>query len=129
VAEPVAAGRGWRRSFLLRRVLPLLIVGGIAVVYFRDAPRDLTLVYHLGARRASLVALRVDVRQLPEGVLARHSEFVFSVQSPAPDKVRHTIRLSPGEYQADLSLDYGTRTDRSERRFTLERQDEIDIAP
>ena len=119
----------WRRTFLVRRVLPLVVVGGIAVLYFRDAPRDLTLVYDLGPRCEGLVGLRVDVRQFPDRALARHSEFVYSVQKPAPPKVFQPMRLSPGEYLVELQLVFGARTDSSQRRFTLERQDEIDIEP
>jgi hypothetical protein len=128
VAELPAVPRP-RRSFLVRRVLPLVVIVGVAVLYFRDAPRDLTLVWDLGARCEGLVGLRVDVRALPDGALARHSEFVYSVKNPAPPKVRQPIRLSPGEYQAELWLDWGARTEGAQRRFTLERQDEIDIVP
>jgi len=124
VAEPLS-----RRSFLVRRLLPLLLVVGIAVWYFRDAPRDLDLVYSLGARQAGLTSLRVDVVRVSDHALARHAEYVYTADRPAPPKVRQSVRLIPGEYEAQLTLGYSAKVDRFERRFTLVREDEIDIAP
>jgi hypothetical protein len=118
-----------RRFRLLRRVVPLLLVGAFAAWYFHDTPRDVALIWDLGARSQGLQVLRVDVLRLPDRALVRHAELFWTSARPAPDKVRQPIRLAPGDYQAELSLDWGARTERLERRFALERQEEIVVTP
>jgi len=107
------------------RLLPLLAIAGVAVWFFRGAPRDLTLVWDLGPRREGLKALRVDVLRLPDRSIARHAEHFWTPERPAPPRVRERVRLAPGEYLADVFLDYGTRTERAERSFELDRQEEL----
>lgn len=123
---PSVPARRFRR---LRRILPLLLVLGAAVWYFRTAPRDVTLVFDLTGKRDDLRALKVEVLALPERTVARHLEFYYSPSRPAPPSQRHPLRLVPGEYLADAVLDYGARQVRSEQRFTLEREDEVFLAP
>lgn len=118
-----------RRSRLLRRVLPLLAVVGLAVWYFSTAPREVTVAFDLSGKRDGLRALKVDVLALPERTVARHLEFFYSETRPAPVSQRHVLRLVPGEYLAETLLDYGDRQVRGEQRFELERQDELFLAP
>lgn len=113
----------------LRRFLPLLVLLGVGLWYFTDAPREVTLAIDLSGRRDGLVALRLEVVRPDDRALARHVEHLYSASHPAPVQQRVPIRLSPGEYEADLVLDYGGRTERVERRFTLEKQEEIPLAP
>lgn len=119
------AGRSW----VLRRLLPLLVILGVAVWYFRGAPREVTLVYDLAGKRDGLSALKVEIVHWPARPLARHVEFYYSASAPPPPQQRQPTRLAPGDYAAEMVLDYGGRRVRSEQRFSLDRQGEIVITP
>jgi len=127
VAEPGVAPR--RRLFFLRRILPLLIVLAGALWFFRDAPRDVTLAMDLAGRRDGLVALRFELWRLPDRTLARHVELFYSPSSPPPTHLRSVVHIPPGDYRADLAFDFGARVEHLERAFSLDRQEEIVLAP
>ncbi|MGC4114271.1 MAG: hypothetical protein QM765_06570 [Myxococcales bacterium] len=118
-----------RRFAFFRRTLPLLLLLAGALWYFRDAPRDVTLAMDLAGRRDGLKALRLDLYQLPERARARHVELYYSESAPPAPQLRAPVRLTPGEYEAVVTFDYGARAETLERRFTLERQDEVVLPP
>lgn len=118
-----------RRLAFFKRTLPLLLLLAGALWYFRDAPRDVTLAMDLAGRRDGLKALRVDLDQLPERHRASHLELFFSPADPPAPQLRTVVRIPPGEYEAAVVFDYGTRTERLERRFKLESQDEVVLPP
>jgi hypothetical protein len=118
-----------RRLFFLRRILPLLLILAGGLWYFRDAPRDVVLSMDLAGRRDGLRAVRMDARLLPGHDQVRHVELFYSPSSPPPPLLRVPLRVPPGDYELELFFDYGVRTDRVERQFVLDRQDEVALAP
>ncbi len=118
-----------RRLALLRRTLPLLLLLAAGLWYFKDAPREVTLAMDLAGKRDGLQALRIDLYQLPERIPARHVELYFSAERPPAPQLRTVVRVPPGDYEAALTFDYGAGSQTLERRFTLERQDEIVLPP
>lgn len=124
-----AASPSPRRLGFLRRVLPLLLLVGVAAWWFQDAPRDFTLAMDLAGRRDGLQQVRLELQYLPGREIARHVELFFTAASPAPTQLRSAMRAPPGEYAAVLVFDYGGRTERVERKFVLERQDEVVLPP
>ena len=112
---------------LVRRLLPLLALLAVGLWYFRDAPRDLTLAIDLPAPHEGLAAVRVGLWVAPSQALARRIERFYTPSSPAPAQLRLPIRLAQGSYRAEVTLDYGGRTERFERAFVLERQEQVDL--
>ncbi len=116
-----------RRTKILKRVLPLLLVAGAATWFFQDAPMERVLVYDLSGR-PGVTALRVDLRRA-DGVLERHVEYRWSERAPAPSQQRQAVRLARGSYRAELVLEFGPRSEAVERTFTLDREDELTLRP
>lgn len=129
MAEQGAPSGARPRLWLLRRILPLLLVLLAAIWFFRGSPREVTLTVNLSGKREGLQAVRLELRRLPDRALARHVELFYSAASPAPAQLRLPTRLSPGDYEADLTLAYAARSERAVRRFKLERQEEIPLEP
>ena len=75
----------------LVRLLGLLGAVGVGLFLSRAAPRDVTLVYDLGAAPGA-TGLEVDLRRGAE--LVRHAELRVSAGTP----LRHAVRLPDGEY-------------------------------
>lgn len=120
-------GEPSRRTKLLKRVLPLLLVAGAATWFFQDAPQDRILVYDLSGR-PGVTALRVDLRRA-DGALERHVEYRWSERSPAPSQQRQAVRLGAGSYRAEMVVETGPRTETVERTFTLDREEELTLRP
>ncbi len=82
------------------------VVGAVLVgwLLWQHAPRDVTLVYAVGAPDAT--ALEVDLRRGAE--LVRHAEFTLH----GGGEVRHAVRLPDGEYGLvyRIRTPEGTRT-------------------
>jgi len=126
--EGASEGRGgWRKSFVVRRLLPLVAVVVAAAWFLRDVPKETTLVYRLGRRSQELVELRVDLLRLPEKTLARHVEYRFSPTSPAPIAQSHPTRLSEGAYALEATLVYPERTQQVARSFRFSGEERITI--
>ena len=77
----------------LSRVVLLLGAVGVGALLFREAPREVTLVYGLPPGEAP-ARLEVDIRRGAD--LVRHAE--LRVPGGARD-VRHSVRLPDGEYR------------------------------
>ena len=129
VTPPAVAAAPRRQFAFLRRTLPLLLLLAAALWYFRDAPRDFTVAMDLAGRRDGLKELRLELVHLPGREVARHVELFYSPSTPAPTQLRSAMRAPPGDYEATLVFDYGGRTERVERRFTFESQDEVVLPP
>jgi hypothetical protein len=116
------------RRRLLRRALPLLALGGAALLYFAFSPAETTLSYDLGARREGLCSLQVDLFKLPGRELARHTQYLYSEAAPAPAIQVQSLRLSRGEYEADFTLGECTGQHREAKvRFRFEGQEWISL--
>ena len=127
MADPVEKRPRFR---LLRRLLPLAALLAVGIWYFRGAPREVTLVFDLGAKRDGLTSMSVEIVRLPERTLARHVEMLYSPSNPAPARQASPSRLPPGEYEANIALAFGGgRVEQQQRRFALDQQDQVDLTP
>lgn len=122
--EPGRA-RGWRRSHLVRRFLPILVLVGIGAWLLRSQPRESTFVYDLGMRAEGLSALRVDIYTVPERSLARHVEFHYSASHPAPSEQVQSLKLARGSYEVEATLDYGGRQEKVTRTLEFDGEERL----
>jgi len=83
----------------LARLLLVLGMAAIGLFVFRQAPRQVTLVYGV-PEPASARELDVEIRRA--GATVRHAEFRFPGGAPA--QVRHEVRLPDGDYTLGLRL-------------------------
>jgi hypothetical protein len=109
----VTGGPGGSRRSLARFVL-LAGALGIGFFAFREVPRDVTLVYGLGAR-SGVTALEVDITRGDQVV--RHAEFSF--REP-PREVRHPVKLRDGRYTVRVRIAAGAEATTVERPLEIE---------
>jgi hypothetical protein len=75
---------------LLARFLAVVGVVAVAWLLFGEGPKDVVLVYDLGA--GDVTALEVELRR--GGELVRRAEFKVDRAKP----IRHELRLAEGDY-------------------------------
>jgi len=97
----------------ISRLVLLAGVVSIGLFFFRSVPRDVTLVYVLGAEGVREVG--VDIERGGETV--RHAELRFAQGAPA--QVRHAVRLPDGEYVLHLRLQGSAGTRRVDRPLAV----------
>jgi hypothetical protein len=96
---------------LATRLLVLLGIAGIAMCFFRSAPRDVVLVYDLGDIHD---ATQLEVRILKGSETVRLAEF----PSP-PAQVRHQVRLTDGTYHVRVGIDRPGAVQHADREITV----------
>jgi hypothetical protein len=96
------------------RLVLLLGAVGVGALLFRAAPRDVVLVYGLGAREVASVEVEID----RAGATVRRAELR---PGPGPaGSLRHPVKLPDGDYRVRLRIEpRGAPVERVERRITV----------
>ena len=81
------------------RILLVLGLAAVGLFFFREVPRDVTLVYGV-PDSGRVESLEVEIRKGDSTL--RRAEFRFPGGAPA--QVRHEVRLPDGEYTLALRL-------------------------
>ena len=116
-----------RRSFLLKRLLPLLLLGAVAAWFFRSSPRDIELVFDLSARSEGLRRLEVVIYRLPELDRVRSAEFLYEGRA-VPAEQSQSVKLTRGQrYSVEARLFYPDRTETVTRVISPERETRITL--
>jgi hypothetical protein len=82
----------------LARLVFLAGAVAIGIVFFRAAPRDVTLVYGLDGGGARQIEVAIE----KQGETVRRAEFRFGAGGPA--NVSHRVRLTDGEYRVRVTV-------------------------
>jgi hypothetical protein len=77
----------------LARAVAIVGAIGLGLFFFREAPKDVSLVYDVSGAGAA-TWLEVEIRRGTD--VLRRAEFRVAPGSP---EVRHEVRLPPGEYR------------------------------
>ncbi|HCF60073.1 MAG TPA: hypothetical protein DFS52_19025 [Myxococcales bacterium] len=116
-----------KRAFLLKRLLPLLLLGALAAWFFGSAPQSVELVYDLSDRSQGLRTLQVDIFELPERQIVRHAEYRYA-EGAAPAEQSQSVKLKRGErYLIEARLGYADRTETVTRELTFQRESRITV--
>ncbi|MGI5863455.1 MAG: hypothetical protein ACOX6T_15570 [Myxococcales bacterium] len=116
-----------KRAFLLKWLLPLLLLAAIAAWFFRSAPQSVELVYDLSARSQGMRRLQVDVFELPERQLVRHVEYRYP-EGAAPKEQAQSVKLKRGKrYLIEARLGYADGTETVTRELTFQQESRITV--